>query len=64
MLSILLIVTSFYDFLSIQVYAQVQILFNGSVDLLDEFKQFLPDTSGNATAASSALFGKCRYLIF
>ncbi|KAH8548948.1 hypothetical protein BGW37DRAFT_429996 [Umbelopsis sp. PMI_123] len=28
-----------------EVYAQVQILFNGSVDLLDEFKQFLPDTS-------------------
>ncbi|CAM0137869.1 unnamed protein product [Umbelopsis sp. WA50703] len=40
-----------------EVYAQVQVLFNGSVDLLDEFKQFLPDTSGNATAASSALFG-------
>lgn len=27
------------------VYEQVAVLFNGSVDLLDEFKQFLPDTS-------------------
>jgi len=40
-----------------EVYAQVQVLFNGSIDLLDEFKQFLPDTSGNQTPASSALFG-------
>ncbi|KAI9280942.1 hypothetical protein BC943DRAFT_344353 [Umbelopsis sp. AD052] len=39
-----------------EVYAQVQILFNGSVDLLDEFKAFLPDTSGNQTPASAALF--------
>ncbi|KAJ3035457.1 Transcriptional regulatory protein sin3 [Rhizophlyctis rosea] len=29
------------------VYAQVQILFKGAPDLLDEFKQFLPDNSGN-----------------
>jgi paired amphipathic helix protein Sin3a len=28
-----------------EVYAQVQILFNGANDLLAEFKQFLPDTS-------------------
>lgn len=28
-----------------EVYAQVQTLFNGAVDLLSEFKQFLPDTS-------------------
>lgn len=41
-------------------YAQVQILFNGSVDLLDEFKQFLPDTSGNQTPASAALFGRLK----
>ncbi|RKO92645.1 hypothetical protein BDK51DRAFT_18371 [Blyttiomyces helicus] len=27
------------------VYAQVQVLFKGAPDLLDEFKQFLPDTS-------------------
>ncbi|OZJ02279.1 hypothetical protein BZG36_05062 [Bifiguratus adelaidae] len=40
-----------------EVYAQVQGLFGGAPDLLDEFKQFLPDTSGNQTAASSALFG-------
>ncbi|RUS19702.1 hypothetical protein BC937DRAFT_87073 [Endogone sp. FLAS-F59071] len=40
-----------------QVYAQVQVLFKSTPDLLDEFKQFLPDTSGNQTAASSALFG-------
>lgn len=29
-------------------YAQVQMLFRGHGDLLDEFKQFLPDTSGQA----------------
>jgi histone deacetylase complex regulatory component SIN3 len=32
------------------------------VDLLNEFKQFLPDTSGNQTPASSALFGMSRIL--
>ncbi|KAM0788132.1 hypothetical protein ACM66B_001297 [Microbotryomycetes sp. NB124-2] len=30
------------------VYAQVTQLFHGAPDLLDEFKQFLPDTSGEA----------------
>ncbi|KAG0174311.1 Transcriptional regulatory protein sin3 [Apophysomyces sp. BC1015] len=40
-----------------EVYAQVQILFNGAHDLLDEFKQFLPDASGNHSAGSAALFG-------
>ncbi|KAI7871546.1 hypothetical protein BDF14DRAFT_1873462 [Spinellus fusiger] len=30
-----------------EVYAQVQLLFDGANDLLDEFKQFLPDASGN-----------------
>ncbi|ORY82379.1 hypothetical protein BCR35DRAFT_303785 [Leucosporidium creatinivorum] len=33
------------------VYAQVTTLFHGAPDLLDEFKQFLPDTSGDAGAA-------------
>ncbi|KAI8071743.1 hypothetical protein BC940DRAFT_293603 [Gongronella butleri] len=31
-----------------EVYAHVQYLFNGSPDLLDEFKQFLPDITGSA----------------
>ncbi|TIC00298.1 hypothetical protein E3Q18_01173 [Wallemia mellicola] len=31
-----------------EVYAQVNHLFHGAPDLLDEFKQFLPDTTGNA----------------
>ncbi|KAJ3159591.1 Transcriptional regulatory protein sin3 [Geranomyces michiganensis] len=30
-----------------EVYAQVQVLFKGAPDLLDEFKQFLPDNSNN-----------------
>lgn len=34
----------------LQVYAQVTTLFHGAPDLLDEFKQFLPDTSGEAGA--------------
>ncbi|CAG8457167.1 18416_t:CDS:10 [Racocetra fulgida] len=38
-----------------EVYSQVQILFKNAPDLLDEFKQFLPDTSGNV--ASGGLFG-------
>jgi paired amphipathic helix protein Sin3a len=29
-----------------EVYSQVQVLFNGASDLLQEFKQFLPDASG------------------
>ncbi|CAG8810198.1 10578_t:CDS:2, partial [Gigaspora rosea] len=37
------------------VYSQVQVLFKNAPDLLDEFKQFLPDTSGNV--ASGGLFG-------
>lgn len=31
-----------------EVYQQVTILFQGAPDLLDDFKQFLPDTSGTA----------------
>jgi paired amphipathic helix protein Sin3a len=38
-----------------QVYAQVTILFKNAHDLLEEFKQFLPDTSGNVPA-SGGLF--------
>lgn len=33
------------------VYAQVTVLFEGAKDLLDEFKQFLPDTSAQAAQA-------------
>ncbi|KAI8976142.1 hypothetical protein BDB01DRAFT_853430 [Pilobolus umbonatus] len=36
-----------------EVYAHVQYLFNGAPDLLDEFKQFLPDITGQP---SNALF--------
>ncbi|KAJ2610085.1 hypothetical protein EV177_004146 [Coemansia sp. RSA 1804] len=36
------------------VYAQVHILFASAPDLLDEFKQFLPDTSESAAAGSNA----------
>ncbi|KAJ2100832.1 hypothetical protein GGI16_003605 [Coemansia sp. S142-1] len=35
------------------VYAQVQVLFAGAPDLLDEFKQFLPDTSESAGSMGS-----------
>ncbi|KAI8880277.1 hypothetical protein K501DRAFT_275772 [Backusella circina FSU 941] len=34
-----------------EVYAQVQILFNGANDLLAEFKQFLPDTSSSSSTS-------------
>lgn len=40
-----------------QVYAQVTILFKKAPDLLDEFKQFLPDTSNGAAAPQGNLFG-------
>lgn len=44
-----------------QVYAQVTILFDGAPDLLDEFKQFLPDTSADQppspVSAPSAMLG-------
>ncbi|KAK4050161.1 hypothetical protein OIV83_003732 [Microbotryomycetes sp. JL201] len=36
------------------VYAQVTQLFHGAPDLLDEFKQFLPDTSGEAVQAAAS----------
>ncbi|KAJ1667819.1 hypothetical protein EV178_001016 [Coemansia sp. RSA 1646] len=36
------------------VYAQVHILFASAPDLLDEFKQFLPDTSESATGANAS----------
>ncbi|PWN17764.1 hypothetical protein BCV69DRAFT_285648 [Microstroma glucosiphilum] len=43
------------------VYAQVTILFDGAPDLLDEFKQFLPDTSADQppspVSAPSAMLG-------
>ncbi|KAG9284179.1 hypothetical protein G9A89_022953 [Geosiphon pyriformis] len=35
-----------------EVYSQVQDLFKSAPDLLDEFKQFLPDTSGNFPVGS------------
>ncbi|KAI8092967.1 uncharacterized protein BX664DRAFT_260824 [Halteromyces radiatus] len=38
-----------------EVYAHVQYLFNGAPDLLDEFKQFLPDITGQP---ASVLFGE------
>ncbi|KAI8379519.1 uncharacterized protein BYT42DRAFT_329822 [Radiomyces spectabilis] len=34
-----------------EVYAHVQYLFNGAPDLLDEFKQFLPDITGQPASA-------------
>ncbi|KAJ3372348.1 Transcriptional regulatory protein sin3 [Kappamyces sp. JEL0680] len=37
-----------------EVYAQVQYLFAGAPDLLEEFKQFLPDTSAGAHAVPNA----------
>ena len=36
-----------------EVYTQVQILFKGAPDLLDEFKQFLPDTSAPSASAQT-----------
>ncbi|KAG9003494.1 hypothetical protein FRB94_003077 [Tulasnella sp. JGI-2019a] len=39
------------------VYEQVAILFDGNVDLLDEFKQFLPDTSQGSLEAMAGLPG-------
>ncbi|KAI8137486.1 hypothetical protein BJV82DRAFT_583646 [Fennellomyces sp. T-0311] len=42
-----------------EVYAQVQTLFNGAHDLLDEFKQFLPEASG-AGGGMAALFGSTQ----
>ncbi|KAJ1891787.1 hypothetical protein LPJ66_006720, partial [Kickxella alabastrina] len=45
-----------------EVYAQVQILFLEAPDLLDEFKQFLPDTSepasGNTVGSPSMAYGR------
>ncbi|CAH6718933.1 transcriptional regulatory protein Sin3p [[Candida] jaroonii] len=35
-----------------EVYEQVTLLFSNSPDLLDDFKQFLPDTSGSTTNGS------------
>ncbi|GAA5862618.1 hypothetical protein JCM3774_001079 [Rhodotorula dairenensis] len=40
-----------------EVYTQVTALFKDAPDLLDEFKAFLPDTSGQADTASSASGG-------
>ncbi|TPX57792.1 hypothetical protein PhCBS80983_g03578 [Powellomyces hirtus] len=42
-----------------EVYAQVQVLFKGAPDLLDEFKQFLPDNSNNGQNQNQlAAFGR------
>ncbi|KAF7720667.1 Transcriptional regulatory protein sin3 [Apophysomyces ossiformis] len=41
----------------IQEANHLQILFNGAQDLLDEFKQFLPDASASHAAGAAALFG-------
>ncbi|KND04341.1 uncharacterized protein SPPG_00072 [Spizellomyces punctatus DAOM BR117] len=41
-----------------EVYAQVQVLFKGAPDLLDEFKQFLPDNSNNQGQNGLAAFGR------
>ena len=38
-----------------EVYAQVQYLFNGAPDLLEEFKQFLPDNSAGNVSAEAAV---------
>ncbi|KAI8081365.1 uncharacterized protein BX664DRAFT_268933 [Halteromyces radiatus] len=38
-----------------EVYGQVQVLFNGDSDLLAEFKQFLPDTTGRKKRATNML---------
>lgn len=38
-----------------EVYAQVTILFKNALDLLDEFKQFLPDTSGQSNGGMGIL---------
>jgi paired amphipathic helix protein Sin3a len=40
-----------------QVYSQVTALFNDAPDLLDEFKQFLPDTSQPGSSGNGGLFG-------
>lgn len=41
-----------------EVYAQVQVLFDGATDLLEEFKQFLPESPGAAhTPGMSTLLG-------
>ena len=39
-----------------EVYAQIQVLFKNSSDLLDEFKQFLPDTSAEQHAPPAGSF--------
>ncbi|ORZ25235.1 hypothetical protein BCR42DRAFT_315668 [Absidia repens] len=46
-----------------EVYGQVQVLFNGDSELLAEFKQFLPDTTGGASTAvyTSTPQGKKKY---
>ncbi|KAJ3048832.1 Transcriptional regulatory protein sin3 [Rhizophlyctis rosea] len=40
------------------VYAQVQVLFKGAPDLLDEFKQFLPDNSNNQGQGGLGALGR------
>ncbi|KAJ3283299.1 Transcriptional regulatory protein sin3 [Borealophlyctis nickersoniae] len=41
-----------------QVYAQVQVLFKGAPDLLEEFKQFLPDTNNGQGQGGLAGLGR------
>ncbi|KAJ3415607.1 Transcriptional regulatory protein sin3 [Chytridiales sp. JEL 0842] len=41
-----------------EVYAQVQILFKGAPDLLDEFKQFLPDNGSSGSTPPSGRGGQ------
>ena len=43
-----------------KVYAQVTILFKGATDLLDEFKQFLPDVSNSQPSEQRAYLGYGR----
>ncbi|KAG8986731.1 Transcriptional regulatory protein sin3 [Tulasnella sp. JGI-2019a] len=47
------------------VHGQMAVLFGGSVDLLDEFKQFLPDTSEGSHEAMRGLPGgsKCHNVV-
>ncbi|WFC96905.1 hypothetical protein MBRA1_003570 [Malassezia brasiliensis] len=40
-----------------EVYAQVTVLFDHAQDLLEEFKQFLPDTGAHGGGAPGGLFG-------
>ncbi len=54
----------------LKVYSQVQILFNGAQDLVQEFKHFLPDPAGGgrigysrANVVRLVTLTKCRLLL-